>query len=118
MLDCVNCGGDVGFNRVVIDLSTGSEAGGLCQTCEREEFGIILEDNLWHHDTGCALCMNDGEYSLPLMDCRIEYESRPDTVEYTITEETISLCKRHLKTLTEPPLSEETTAKSDPHMTT
>lgn len=118
MPECVNCRGDLDFNRLIIELATTTEIGGLCSSCEQEEFGILLTDNLWHHDTGCALCPNDGHYALPQLDCLIEYDSKPDDVEYSITADTITLCESHFQALIKSPVSDDAIAHPDAHMPT
>lgn len=118
MPECVNCRGESGFNRMVVEMSTETEIGSLCTSCEREEFGILLSDCLWRRDTGCALCPNTGHYALPLLECLIEYDDRPDTVEYNLTSETVELCNHHFHALIELPIAEESIARSDTHVTT
>jgi len=112
-MDCITCGFEAGYNRVVVDLMTGAEIGGFCLRCERSEFGRSLTRSHWTSDEECAFCDRDGFFALPLW--------RPYTtkrgnrivcsVDYEVTGETLVLCDEHLHELqnyeTEPLPSKE-----------
>jgi hypothetical protein len=64
-MDCVVCQKRSGYNRVVVDLDSGHELGGLCVRCETEEFGEFCDDLADSHAESCVFCDRDGIWAAP-----------------------------------------------------
>lgn len=100
-MECIACGLKSGYNRVVIELRTGRELGGLCFRCEERQYGNSLKDGLWAEAEGCVMCSRDGLVALP--------EWRPTTSdsegglhltnEYVLDDATVLLCDEHFTAL-------------------
>lgn len=100
-MECVACGLRSGYNRVVVDIASGTEHGGLCFRCERRRYGNSWKDGLWAERDGCVLCSRDGLVALP--------EWRPRTTtedgvlvlhnEYAVLDGTVRLCDEHFAAL-------------------
>lgn len=95
---CIACGEAAGFNRAVIDLVSDTELGGLCVSCEREEFGHVLESGRWNGDENCVLCGRDGLYGLPEWRPTVEDHGAVAVCanEYEVSSRTATLCDEHL----------------------
>lgn len=96
-MNCVSCGRRAGYNRVVVDLVSGVEVGGLCVDCEAEEFGKVLERGYWDGEE-CGLCPRDGQFALPEWEAEAT-ERDGDlhcSVSYSVTGGTPVLCDEHL----------------------
>lgn len=89
-MECVKCG-DLGFNRVVIDVQSGDTLGGLCEGCETTERVLPREGGASGGRRSCVHCPRPGHIALPLVACEIE---RDDDLllEYDLTIETPHLC--------------------------
>lgn len=99
-MKCLKCNKDAVLERVVVDITTGTELGGFCDSCLNTEDNPTFEDGIWHGDSGCAVCSGDSHYQLPRIDCLIQYcDDRQDEIEYGITDRTVQLCADHLKNL-------------------
>lgn len=105
-MDCIRCGHDSGYNRVVVDIVTGRELGGYCRNCEYDEFGQALS-KFGGTDRDCALCNRDGHFGLPAYETRAKVtDSRIEsTVECRVRDQTPLLCDEHFHdvTATQPP---------------
>ncbi|WP_101296347.1 hypothetical protein [Halegenticoccus soli] len=95
---CISCGLEAGYNRVVVELTSGVELGGFCRSCEIAEFGRSLERGHWSLNEGCALCGRDGHFALPRWEATATYRGDDvvGSVEYHITDRTLTLCDEHL----------------------
>jgi hypothetical protein len=102
-LSCVNCERDADANRAVVDAETGAEFGGLCYDCERETFGICLEEALWAASKRCLFCPRQGSVALPTHKMEISLVDGEEGVEenYGLTDETARLCPTHANQLFE-----------------
>lgn len=100
-MECIRCGTYGELNRVVVNQLTGRERGLLCEDCEAETFGRLLENPAWHQEHGCAFCDGDGRFVLPELDCLIEYDDAdaPPLVEYGDAAEAVRFCEAHLEEL-------------------
>jgi hypothetical protein len=101
-MNCVRCGLDAGYNRVVVDLLSGVELGGFCVDCEHEEFGRSLERGFWTGDD-CALCDRDGHFALATWEPEAT-EREGDlhcSVDYDVTPDTVLACDEHLHAITD-----------------
>lgn len=99
-MDCISCGEDGVFNRVVVNQVSNTELGLYCEACESEQFGSLLSDPMWHQSHGCAFCDEPGKYSLPNLECLIESDTGDARIiEYTIHEHTVTICEQHLAAL-------------------
>lgn len=97
-MESLNCNCDGGFDRVVIDIPTQAEVGGLCESCLDTRFTPVFQDNIWQEDSGCAVCAKEPQYQLPPINCIIQFSDlRADIVEYGITDSTVRLCTEHLQ---------------------
>lgn len=97
-MHCLKCGETGELDRVVRDILTGTEVGGLCETCLETCRSPVFQDDVWRTDSDCAVCSGDAHYELPLVDCRIQYpDGRPDDIEYVLTDATLRLCTEHLR---------------------
>lgn len=99
-MDCVRCGLRAGYNRVVVDLISGSELGGFCRNCELEAFGHALS-KFDGADESCVLCTRDGHYAVPAWQ---PYEKKTDShvacaVEFSVHDRTPTLCDEHFHEL-------------------
>jgi hypothetical protein len=101
-MDCIRCGQDAGYNRVVVDLVSGDERGGYCRNCEYEEFGQIL-DKFGQTDGDCALCNRDGHFGLPAFvpEVTVADDRLQSTVECRVRERTPLLCDEHFYEVTD-----------------
>ena len=104
-MECLKCEHTADLDRVVIDILTGTELGGLCGSCLATCSSPAFRDDVWRRDTDCAVCAETPHYEIPLIDCLIQHgDDRPDEAEYVITDETLRLCADHLReSLMEPP---------------
>lgn len=104
-MQCIKCKSTDRLDRVVRDIPTDTEVGGLCESCLDTRFDPVFRDDIWQADSGCAVCANDPHYQLPLIDCIIEFsDGREDIIEYGVRETTVRLCTEHFKeVLTETP---------------
>ncbi|MFB6122443.1 MAG: hypothetical protein ABEJ78_03175 [Haloferacaceae archaeon] len=100
-MSCVHCDRDVTDDRAVVDTETGAELGGLCHGCERETFGICLEEGLGTSTKRCLFCSADGSIALPRYKLEINLVDGQEGVEegYALTDETPRLCTRHANDL-------------------
>lgn len=99
-MDCINCKSTGRLDRVVLDILTGTELGVLCEACLDTRYDPVFKDDIWHEDSGCAVCAEQPHYHLPLIDCLIEYsDDRSDELEYGVTDTTVRLCSEHLEEL-------------------
>jgi hypothetical protein len=97
-MKCLRCERTAGLDRAVVDILTGSEVGGLCESCLDTCSSPVFRDDVWRRDTDCAVCAETPHYEIPLIDCLIRYAGhRPDEVEYAITDTTLRLCAEHLR---------------------
>lgn len=98
-MECIVCGQDAGYHRVVIDEIEDRRVAGLCRKCERTEFGRSLERGRFRESEGCILCARDGHFVLPRGQ---PTASRDDegrvvgNVEYEADQSTVRLCDEHL----------------------
>ena len=98
-MDCIICGRDAGFNRVVVDSFRNEEVGGLCRECERREFGLSLLRGRYREREGCILCARDGHYAIPRGEPVARRTPDGDVVSditFDVTGETECLCEEHL----------------------
>lgn len=96
-MDCVTCGLEAGYNRIVVDMPADAEVGGFCLRCEKSEFGNSLDRGYWTRGGTCALCDRDGYYALAKWEAMTEAEADHIvcTVDYHVTDETVLLCDEH-----------------------
>lgn len=99
-MDCVVCEKRSGYNRVVVDLDSGNELGGLCVRCETEKFGEF-SDELGEEGACCEFCDRDGFWAVPKW-LPSTYEEDGKTisyVDYDVSNATLRLCDEHLARL-------------------
>ena len=96
MMTCIRCQQPAGYNRVVLDLVTGTEYGGLCRNCEFDEFGHTL-DRFSGTATECAVCDRDGTVAIATWEPSVDASDGVlvSRVEYAVTERTARLCDEH-----------------------
>jgi hypothetical protein len=97
-MDCVVCEKPSGYNRVVVELESGVELGGLCVRCETEKFGELGDELAGHDDQTCVFCDRDGFWALPKW-LPSTYESEGHTVsyvDYDVSTTGFQLCDEHL----------------------
>jgi len=97
-MDCVVCERRGGYNRVVVELETGVELGGLCVRCENEKFGELGAELGDPDSECCAFCDRDGLWALPKW-LPSTYESDGKTisyVDYDVSTTGFRLCDEHL----------------------
>lgn len=97
-MECVSCGA-ASFNRVVVEVATDERRGGLCADCEQRTFGLLLAEPLWRRASGCGLCANAADASLPGVDCVVEYDDGRVDVEFDSGAGAPALCRDHLHAL-------------------
>lgn len=98
-MNCVRCGLRAGYNRAVVDVTSGVRLGGLCVNCEQSAFGESLERGFWIDTEGCGLCPRDGHVALPRWEPSAE-ERDGDvhcSVDYEVTAATLLVCDEHLQ---------------------
>lgn len=100
-MECLSCGLRAGYNRVVIEHSSGTELGGFCVECEASRFGDCLQRGLWTETDGCALCARDVYVAVPSWYPETKRSPRGLVVrnDYEVTDETVGLCDEHLQFL-------------------
>ncbi|WP_129114947.1 hypothetical protein [Halegenticoccus tardaugens] len=100
---CVSCGLQSGYNRAVVELTSGVELGGFCRSCEIREFGRSLERGRWSLNDGCALCSRDGHFALPAWEPTATERDGDivGSVEYRVTDRTVALCDEHFHEVVE-----------------
>lgn len=99
-MECITCGRDDAFNRVVVNQVARRDIGLFCEDCEREQFGSLLEETDWHHDNGCAFCGGNGKFALPPLECLIETDDGDVRhLEYDTLFDSVQLCGAHLDLL-------------------
>lgn len=100
-MDCVVCEKDSGYNRVVVDVESGHELGGLCVRCENDKFGEFA-DELGDQDSDtCTFCDRDGFWAAPKY-LPSTYETDGKTVsyvDYDASTAALTLCDEHLAKL-------------------
>lgn len=104
VMDCIVCGQDAGYHRIVVDTLEDTRVGGFCRECERSEFGRSLERGRFTETEGCILCARDALYALPVGQptaTRNEDESVVGDVVYDTVPETPRLCDEHFHELAE-----------------
>jgi len=96
-MDCITCGLEAGYNRVIVDTMEEAEIGGFCLRCEKAEFGNSLDRGYWTRDGKCALCERDGFYAMPKWEAGAEADEDAVvcTVDYDVTDDTVRLCDEH-----------------------
>lgn len=101
-MDCVRCGREAGYNRVVVDTVSDSELGGFCRNCEFDEFGKAL-DRFAGAGRQCAMCERDGHVAFatwtPVL--RDGGERLVSAVEYDVTDRSPFLCDEHFHLISE-----------------
>lgn len=98
-MNCVRCGLPAGYNRAVVDVTSGVVLGGLCVDCETAAFGESLRRGFWAGTEGCGLCPRDGHVALAAWTPTTE-ERDGDVhtrVDYDVTEATLLVCDEHLQ---------------------
>lgn len=112
-MKCVVCGLDAGYNRVVVDLVSGIEVGGLCVACERAEFGRLIDRGALRSEAGCAICDRDGFFAVATWEAntRREEEAIRCSVGYSLDEPDLRLCDEHLREIGRAVVAKE---KTDP----
>ncbi len=111
-MNCIRCGLEAGYNRVVVDLFSGVELGGLCVDCEHVEFGRSLDRGFWSGDD-CAFCDRDGHFALAAWEPEAT-ERDGDlycSVDYEITAETALACDEHLHAISDEPVERSADAR-------
>lgn len=96
-MNCLRCGREAGYNRVVIDLLAGTELGRLCMNCEKDQFGECLEYFGSAGADDCAFCERDGHFALARWLPSVE--DRGDrlvcTAEVERTDTAVKVCDEH-----------------------
>lgn len=97
-MNCVRCGRRAGYNRAVVDVTSGVLLGGFCVDCEESAFGESLQQGLWRGADGCGLCPRDGHVALPRWTASAEERDGDlhSTVDYRVTDGTLLVCDEHL----------------------
>lgn len=90
-MECVKCG-DLGFNRVIIDVQTGDTLGGICERCEINKHILPPEGGASGENCNCVRCPQPGHIALPILECEIEHDGN-HLLEYDLTKETPHLCE-------------------------
>lgn len=100
-MECARCGGRTRYNRAVVDVVTDTIIGGLCVTCEREQFGSCLLDGRWEEVGGCVLCRRSGRYALAQHKMDIRQKSGREHIEegFGVEAESPRLCEEHVTLL-------------------
>lgn len=103
-MDCISCGLPSGYNRVLVEEGTRTEAGGLCVECEQRRFGDRLSRGGRDGTDGCRLCSEDAHVYVPEWDPQMDVLSDGTTVweDYRVTDRTPALCVEHFQGLAEP----------------
>lgn len=97
-MECVHCGSEE-VERLIVASATDTPHGGICAACETEKFGVLTNEPVWHHPSGCGLCGDDARFAVPRIDCLIEWDDNTVDVEYSLAESTLELCRAHAATL-------------------
>ncbi|MGB9963965.1 hypothetical protein [Halobacterium sp. CBA1126] len=101
-MDCIACQQRSGYNRAVVDTTTGRELGPLCVRCETEYFGeLAAHPGSQRTDDGCLYCDRDGVWALPkwLPEAHVEGGRVVSRVDYDAERATLRLCDEHLAAL-------------------
>ncbi len=109
IMNCVRCGNDAGYNRLVAELYSGAEIGGLCMNCEKEQYGECLSYVARNEPRQCAFCERDGHFALPRWVPSLEKtdDKVVSTVSLEETDTAVKLCDEHAQ----PTVNEPTTDK-------
>lgn len=101
-MNCIRCDKLAGFNRIAVNLLSGTEVGGFCRNCEFDEFGHSL-DRFAQSGPKCAVCNRDGTYALAVWQPSLETDGRAliSRVDYAVTERTALLCDEHFHEVVE-----------------
>lgn len=100
-MDCVVCEKRSGYNRVVVDVDSGFELGGLCVHCEAEQFGELSDELGEPGGERCVFCERDALWALPKW-LPSTYETERGTVsyvDYDASNAALRLCDEHLHAL-------------------
>lgn len=100
-MDCVVCRKRSGYNRVVVDVESGFELGGLCVHCESEKFGEFSDELGEPGADTCVFCDRDAFWSLPKwLPSTYETSDRiVSYVDYDASSTGLVLCDEHLAAL-------------------
>lgn len=99
-MECLKCESSSVLDRVAVDRVTERPIGALCDSCQHPEVAHTFDSDVWHEDSGCAVCADRAHYCLPKIDCRIQFDDdRADSIEYTVEDTTVRLCSDHFEDL-------------------
>lgn len=100
-MNCVNCGRDANFHKVLVDLDTDSVVGGVCRSCEHELFQRSDGAGRGGPEE-CLRCGGPHRYAIPQLELLIESDGSAEIkdIEFDISRETIRLCQRHADEIT------------------
>lgn len=115
-MECISCGLPSGYNRVLVERSTGAEMGGLCIECEERRLGERLNWDIRAETEpgGCALCARDARVRVPEWDPEMESSADGSAawVEYRVTDTTPGLCEEHFEGLAARDAEDEPTLRT------
>lgn len=108
-MNCVRCGNDAGYNRLVAELYSGAEIGGLCMNCEKEHYGECLSYVSRNEPRQCAFCERDGHFALPRWVPSLEQsgEKVVSSVSLEETDAAVKLCDEHVQPVVNEPTADK-----------
>lgn len=100
-MECLICNESSGYNRAVVDTTTGRELGAVCRRCELDQFGELVDDLESRTADTCLYCDRDGIWALPRwLPSTYEDDGRTVSyVDYDASHATLHLCDEHLAEL-------------------
>lgn len=100
-MNCIVCGCEAGYNRVVVATVRDAELGRFCMNCERREFGRRLELQETRNPARCSFCDEDSFVALPRLEPAPVYEGNRvvNRVTYERRETTPHFCRDHYRYL-------------------
>ena len=95
-MECTGCGGDAGFNRVVLVRDDQRVEGALCAACERDRFGPATA---LHPDwQACARCAASSAYVVSSLEyLEVDDAGAVQDVEFVLDETAVGLCATHYR---------------------
>lgn len=100
-MDCIVCQHRSGYNRVVVDVDSGYELGGLCVDCETAKLGELSDELGAPGDDTCIFCDRDAFWTAPKW-LPSTYETSDGTVsyvDYDASTAALKFCDEHLSRL-------------------
>jgi len=105
-MNCLSCGLEAGFTRLIVNVDTAEKEGSLCSNCESKLSRLTLGEYSAESDGShsCLECDADATFALPEMHLALdEDDGEQFSYEYEIETDTPHLCTTHLEALLQRP---------------